>query len=242
MQISVKLRCKSISILIFMAVDVEPSWLKVLAGEFDKNYMSDLRKFLQQEKETGHTVYPRNAEIFNAFKHTPFDQVKVVILGQDPYHGPNQAHGLSFSVQKGVAIPRSLDNIYKELATDIPGFVKPSHGNLESWAKQGVLLLNATLTVRAHTAASHQRKGWEMFTDEVIRKLSELRKGIVFILWGSYAQSKIPLIDQSNHYIIKSVHPSPLSVERGFWGSKPFSKANAFLEKEGKEPIDWQIV
>lgn len=225
-----------------MAVDVEPSWLKVLAGEFDKNYMSDLRKFLQQEKETGHTVYPRNAEIFNAFKHTPFDQVKVVILGQDPYHGPNQAHGLSFSVQKGVAIPRSLDNIYKELATDIPGFVKPSHGNLESWAKQGVLLLNATLTVRAHTAASHQRKGWEMFTDEVIRKLSELRKGIVFILWGSYAQSKIPLIDQSNHYIIKSVHPSPLSVERGFWGSKPFSKANAFLEKEGKEPIDWQIV
>ena len=242
MQISVKLRCKSISILIFMAVDIEPSWLKVLAGEFDKNYMSDLRKFLQQEKETGHTVYPRNAEIFNAFKHTPFDQVKVVILGQDPYHGPNQAHGLSFSVQKGVAIPRSLDNIYKELATDIPGFVKPSHGNLESWAKQGVLLLNATLTVRAHTAASHQRKGWEMFTDEVIRKLSELRKGIVFILWGSYAQSKIPLIDQSNHYIIKSVHPSPLSVERGFWGSKPFSKANAFLEKEGKEPIDWQIV
>ena len=242
MQISVKLRCKSISILIFMAVDVEPSWLKVLAGEFDKNYMSDLRKFLQQEKETGHTVYPRNAEIFNAFKHTPFDQVKVVILGQDPYHGPNQAHGLSFSVQKGVAIPRSLENIYKELATDIPGFVKPSHGNLESWAKQGVLLLNATLTVRAHTAASHQRKGWEMFTDEVIRKLSELRKGIVFILWGSYAQSKIPLIDQSNHYIIKSVHPSPLSVERGFWGSKPFSKANAFLEKEGKEPIDWQIV
>ena len=242
MQISVKLRCKSISILIFMAVDVEPSWLKVLAGEFDKNYMSDLRKFLQQEKETGHTVYPRNAEIFNAFKHTPFDQVKVVILGQDPYHCPNQAHGLSFSVQKGVAIPRSLDNIYKELATDIPGFVKPSHGNLESWAKQGVLLLNATLTVRAHTAASHQRKGWEMFTDEVIRKLSELRKGIVFILWGSYAQSKIPLIDQSNHYIIKSVHPSPLSVERGFWGSKPFSKANAFLEKEGKEPIDWQIV
>lgn len=242
MQISVKLRCKSISILIFMAVDVEPSWLKVLAGEFDKNYMSDLRKFLQQEKETGHTVYPRNAEIFNAFKHTPFDRVKVVILGQDPYHGPNQAHGLSFSVQKGVAIPRSLDNIYKELATDIPGFVKPSHGNLESWAKQGVLLLNATLTVRAHTAASHQRKGWEMFTDEVIRKLSELRKGIVFILWGSYAQSKIPLIDQSNHYIIKSVHPSPLSVERGFWGSKPFSKANAFLEKEGKEPIDWQIV
>ena len=224
-----------------MAVDIEPSWLKVLAGEFDKNYMSDLRKFLQQEKEGGHAIYPRNADIFNAFKHTPFDQVKVVILGQDPYHGPNQAHGLSFSVQKGVAIPRSLDNIYKELATDIPGFVKPSHGNLEGWAKQGVLLLNATLTVRAHTAASHQRKGWEIFTDEVIRKLSEFRKGIVFILWGSYAQSKIPLIDQSKHYIIKSVHPSPLSVERGFWGSKPFSKANAYLVKEGKTPIDWQI-
>jgi uracil-DNA glycosylase len=203
--------------------------------------MAGLRKFLQAEKEAGKVVYPRNADIFNAFNKTPFDKVKVVILGQDPYHGPNQAHGLSFSVQKGVAIPKSLINIYKELATDIPGFVKPAHGNLESWAEQGVLLLNATLTVRAAEAASHQKKGWEQFTDAVIKKLSDERKGLVFILWGAYAQSKIPLIDAGKHHIIKSVHPSPLSVERGFWGSKPFSKANAYLIKEGKTPIDWQI-
>ncbi len=224
-----------------MAANLEPGWLNVLHDEFDKPYMAELRKFLQQEKEAGQVVYPKNADIFNAFNHTPFDKVKVVILGQDPYHGPQQAHGLSFSVQKGIAIPRSLDNIYKELVTDIPGFVKPNHGNLEGWADQGVLLLNATLTVRAHTAASHQKKGWETFTDEVIKKLSELRSGLVFILWGAYAQSKIPLIDQSKHHIIKSVHPSPLSVERGFWGSKPFSKANDYLIKEGQKPIDWQI-
>ena len=224
-----------------MAGELEPSWLKVLGGEFDKDYMLKLKQFLKQEKEAGQVVYPKNADIFNAFKHTPFDNVKVVILGQDPYHGPQQAHGLSFSVQKGIAIPRSLDNIYKELTTDIPGFKKPIHGNLESWADQGVLLLNATLTVRAHNAASHQKKGWETFTDEVIRKLSEQREGLVFILWGAYAQSKIPLIDQSKHHIVKSVHPSPLSVERGFWGSKPFSKANDYLIKEGKTPIDWQI-
>ena len=222
-----------------MAIELEPSWLKVLGGEFEKDYMVKLREFLKKEKAEGQVIYPRNGDIFNAFNHTPFDNVKVVILGQDPYHGPNQAHGLSFSVQKGVDIPRSLANIYKELATDIPGFVKPSHGNLESWANQGVLLLNATLTVRAHNAASHQKKGWETFTDEVISKLSELRSGIVFILWGNYAQSKIPLIDQSKHHIIKSVHPSPLSVERGFWGSKPFSKANEYLIKEGEKPIDW---
>jgi len=224
-----------------MAANLEPGWLNVLHDEFDKPYMAELRKFLQQEKEAGQVVYPKNADIFNAFNHTPFDKVKVVILGQDPYHGPQQAHGLSFSVQKGIAIPRSLDNIYKELVTDIPGFVKPNHGNLEGWADQGVLLLNATLTVRAHNAASHQKKGWETFTDEVIKKLSELRSGLVFILWGAYAQSKIPLIDQSKHHIIKSVHPSPLSVERGFWGSKPFSKANDYLIKEGQKPIDWQI-
>lgn len=224
-----------------MSIALEPSWLAVLKDEFEKPYMVQLRKFLQTEKEAGQVVYPRNADIFNAFNTTPFDEVKVVILGQDPYHGPNQAHGLSFSVQKGIAIPKSLINIYKELATDIPGFVKPPHGNLEGWAKQGVLLLNATLTVRAGEAASHQKKGWEQFTDEVIRTLSDKRKGLVFILWGAYAQSKIPLIDQSKHHIIKSVHPSPLSVERGFWGSKPFSKANAFLEQEGEKPIDWQV-
>jgi uracil-DNA glycosylase len=224
-----------------MAIALEPSWLAVLKDEFEKPYMTNLKKFLQTEKEAGQVVYPKNADIFRAFNDTPFYKVKVVILGQDPYHGPNQAHGLSFSVQKGIAIPKSLINIYKELATDIPGFVKPAHGNLEEWAKQGVLLLNATLTVRAGEAASHQKKGWEIFTDEVIHTLSEKRTGLVFILWGAYAQSKIQLIDQSKHHVIKSVHPSPLSVERGFWGSKPFSKANAYLEKEGQKPIDWQI-
>ncbi|MBV8388856.1 MAG: uracil-DNA glycosylase [Mucilaginibacter sp.] len=224
-----------------MAITLEPSWLAVLKEEFEKPYMTNLKKFLQSEKEAGQVVYPKNADIFRAFNDTPFDKVKVVILGQDPYHGPNQAHGLSFSVQKGIAIPKSLINIYKELATDIPGFIKPAHGNLEEWAKQGVLLLNATLTVRAGEAASHQKKGWEIFTDETIHRLSEKRTGLVFILWGAYAQSKIPLIDQTKHYIIKSVHPSPLSVERGFWGSKPFSKANAYLEEQGEKPIDWQI-
>ena len=224
-----------------MAINLEPGWLNVLKDEFDKDYMIKLRQFLKDEQQAGQVVYPKNGDIFNAFNTTPFNEVKVVILGQDPYHGPGQAHGLSFSVPRGIPVPRSLDNIYKELTTDIPGFVKPKHGNLEEWAKQGVLLLNATLTVRAHNAASHQKKGWEQFTDEVIRKLSELRDGVVFILWGSYAQSKIPLIDQTKHYIIKSVHPSPLSVERGFWGSKPFSKANDYLVKKGKKPVDWQI-
>lgn len=224
-----------------MAVDLEPGWLNVLHDEFEKDYMIKLRHFLLEEKQKGEVVYPKNGDIFNAFNKTPFDQVKVVILGQDPYHGPHQAHGLSFSVQKGVAIPRSLMNIYKELSTDIPNFKMPSHGNLEGWAKQGVLLLNATLTVRAAQAASHQKKGWEIFTDAVIQKLSDMKEGIVFILWGSYAQSKAALIDQTKHYILKSVHPSPLSVERGFWGSKPFSKTNALLEKQGKMPINWQI-
>ena len=224
-----------------MSIALATSWLAVLKDEFEKPYMVALKKFLKEEKDSGQVVYPKNADIFNAFNSTPFDKVKVVILGQDPYHGPQQAHGLSFSVQKGIDIPRSLINIYKELATDIPGFTKPGHGNLQEWADQGVLLLNATLTVRASLAASHQKKGWEIFTDEVIKKLSEEREGLVFILWGNYAQSKIPLIDAKKHHIIKSVHPSPLSVERGFWGSKPFSKANEYLVKEGKEPIDWQI-
>jgi uracil-DNA glycosylase len=224
-----------------MAIDLEPSWLNVLQDEFEKPYMAKLREFLKQEKERGARIYPKNADIFNAFNKTPFDKVKVVILGQDPYPGDHQAHGLSFSVQKGIAIPKSLQNIYKELVTDIPGFTSPTHGNLEEWASQGVLLLNATLTVRAGESASHQKMGWEVFTDEVIRTLSEKRKGIVFILWGNYAQSKIGLIDESKHHIIKSVHPSPLSVARGFYGSKPFSKANEYLVKEGEKPIDWQI-
>jgi len=224
-----------------MAANLEPSWLNVLHDEFDKPYMAELRKFLQQEKEAGHKTYPKNADIFNAFNTTPFDEVKVVILGQDPYHGEHQAHGLSFSVQKGITPPPSLKNIYKELATDIPGFTIPNHGDLTAWAKQGVLLLNASLTVRANTPGSHQKKGWETFTDTVIKKLSDEKEGLVFILWGAFAQAKAELIDGKKHHIIKSPHPSPFSADRGFFGSKPFSKTNDILIKEGKKPIDWQI-
>jgi len=224
-----------------MAVDLEPSWLKVLGAEFDKPYMKALKDFLQQEKQAGYTIYPKGTDIFNAFKHTPFDKVKVVILGQDPYHGVGQAHGLSFSVQKGVTPPPSLKNIYKELSDEFPDFKIPNHGELTSWADQGVLLLNATLTVRAHTAGSHQNKGWEQFTDKVITELSEKREGLIFILWGSYAKQKEVLIDKSKHFIIKSAHPSPFSAHSGFFGSKPFSKTNEILKKEGKEPINWQL-
>jgi uracil-DNA glycosylase len=224
-----------------MAVELEPSWLKVLSDEFDKPYMADLRKFLKEEKEAGHKIYPKNADIFNAFNKTPLDKLEVVILGQDPYHGESQAHGLSFSVQKGITIPPSLRNIYKELATDIPGFTIPNHGDLTEWAEQGVLLLNASLTVRAASPGSHQKRGWETFTDTVIKKISDEKEGIVFILWGSFAQAKAELIDQTKHHIIKSLHPSPFSADRGFFGSKPFSKANEILVKKGKKPIDWQI-
>jgi len=224
-----------------MAIDLEPSWLEVLHEEFDKNYMVNLREFLKTEKAAGYKIYPKGSDIFNAFSKTPFDELKVVIIGQDPYHGANQAHGLSFSVQKGITPPPSLKNIYKELLTDIPGFAIPSHGDLTEWAEQGVLLLNATLTVRDSTPASHQKKGWEEFTDQVIKTISEKKEGIVFILWGSYAQAKAELIDQKKHFIIKSPHPSPFSADRGFFGSKPFSKTNAILAKEGKKPIDWQI-
>jgi uracil-DNA glycosylase len=225
-----------------MAIELEPSWLQVLGDEFDKDYMIQLKKFLKEEKEARKIIYPKGSDIFNAFWKTPFKDVKVVILGQDPYHGLNQAHGLSFSVQKGVAVPPSLQNIYKELATDIPGFKIPRTGDLTEWAEQGVLLLNATLTVRAAEAGSHQKKGWEKFTDTVIKKISDEKKGVVFILWGNYAQSKSVLIDESKHLVIKSTHPSPLAVSRGgFFGSKPFSKTNAYLEKQGEKPIDWQI-
>jgi uracil-DNA glycosylase len=226
-----------------MAGELEPSWKKALDEEFQKPYMVELKTFLKQEKETGYIIYPKNADIFNAFNTTPFDDVKVVIIGQDPYHGPNQAHGLSFSVQKGVSVPPSLRNIYKELSTDIPGFTIPQTGDLTKWAQQGVLLLNATLTVRSATAGSHQKKGWEKFTDAAIKKLSDEKKGLVFILWGAYAQSKSVLINEhNNHLIIKSTHPSPLAVSHGgFFGSKPFSKTNEFLIKQDKEPIDWQI-
>jgi uracil-DNA glycosylase len=225
-----------------MAIELESSWLEVLGSEFEKPYMRGLKQFLKEEKDAGHRVYPKGGDIFNAFNKTPFDKVKVVILGQDPYHGEHQAHGLSFSVQKGIAIPRSLQNIYKELLTDIPGFVMPGHGSLTAWADQGVLLLNASLTVRANLAGSHQKKGWEEFTDNVIKTLSDKREGIVFILWGAFAQAKSALIDTNKHFVLKSPHPSPFSAERGFFGSKPFSKTNAILLKEGKTPIDWQIV
>lgn len=224
-----------------MSVALEKSWLEVLNGEFEKDYMLKLKSFLLQEKQNGFTVYPKGNDIFNALNHTPFDKVKVVILGQDPYHGPGQAHGLSFSVQKGVVVPPSLKNMYKELATDIPDFSIPTHGNLTKWADEGVLLLNASLTVRAHEAGSHQGKGWEIFTDKIISELSARRQGVVFLLWGRFAQNKIQLIDTNKHHILKAAHPSPLSAHNGFWGSKHFSKTNEILKADGKKPIDWQI-
>lgn len=225
-----------------MAIELEASWLEVLSDEFNKDYMLKLKQFLKDEKQAGKIIYPKGTDIFNAFNKTPFNEVKVVILGQDPYHGPNQAHGLSFSVQKNVAVPPSLRNIYKELSTDIPGFTIPNTGNLTQWAEQGVLLLNATLTVQAAMAGSHQKKGWEKFTDTVIKTISDKKEGVVFILWGAYAQSKAVLIDGSKHLIIKSTHPSPLAVSHGgFFGSKPFSKTNAYLEQHGEKPIDWTI-
>lgn len=215
-------------------------WLNVLGQELEAPYMQLLAQYLKAEEAAGVTIYPKTTDIFNAFDLTPFEKVKVVILGQDPYHGVGQAHGLSFSVQKGVAIPPSLKNIYKELADEYGDFKTPNHGELTAWADQGVLLLNATLTVRAHAPGSHQKKGWEEFTDTVIRKLSEQRTGIVFILWGNYAKQKENLIDGNKHFIIKSPHPSPFSAYTGFFGSKPFSKTNEILKKQGEEEIDWQ--
>ena len=224
-----------------MTVNLEQSWLKVLEKEFDKDYMKSLKAFLVEEKENGHTVYPESANIFNAFRHTPLEKVKVVILGQDPYHGAGQAHGLSFSVQKGVKIPPSLKNIYKELSTDLQHFKIPAHGNLTEWADRGVLLLNATLTVRAKEPGSHQGKGWEIFTDTVITELSQRKAGIIFLLWGKYAQNKALLIDESRHTIFKAPHPSPFSAHQGFLGCRHFSKTNSILSQNGLSPIDWQI-
>lgn len=216
-------------------VHIGNSWDQLLAGEFQKEYYLQLREFLKQEY-THHIVYPDMYDIFNALKYTPYEKVKVVILGQDPYHEPGQAHGLSFSVKKGILIPPSLRNIYKELHDDI-GFQIPSHGYLEHWAKQGVLLLNTVLTVQQHNAGSHRGKGWEMLTDEIIRLLNNRQEPMVFILWGANARSKKTLITNKNHLILEAPHPSPLSAHRGFFGGKYFSRANAFL----REPIDWQI-
>lgn len=224
-----------------MTVLINESWKDVLAPEFEKSYMKDLKVFLQKEKQDGKVIFPPGSLIFNAFNHTPFDQVKVVILGQDPYHGDGQAHGLSFSVQKGVGVPPSLKNIYKELESDIPGFVAPSHGELTKWADQGVLLLNATLTVRKAQPASHQKQGWEIFTDQVIKTLSEKRSGLIFLLWGKNAQAKIPIINKEKHTILSAAHPSPFSAYNGFFGCRHFSRTNEILEHQGKTAIDWQI-
>ncbi len=220
-----------------MEVRLEKSWKELLKDEFNKPYFADLTKFVKEEYQNG-TVYPPPKFIFNALDSLPVDKVKVVILGQDPYHGPGQAHGLSFSVPDGVIPPPSLVNIYKEIESDL-GKKVPHSGNLERWAKQGVLLLNATLTVRARQTGSHQNKGWETFTDAVIHRLAETKDHLVFILWGNYAQRKGAFIDPTSHLVIKSAHPSPLSAHNGFFGSKPFSKTNQYLEVHGQTSIDW---
>ena len=223
-----------------MDVKIESSWKEVLKDEFKKPYFKQIADHLKTEKNQGKTIYPVGSNIFHAFEATPFDEVKVVILGQDPYHGARQAHGLSFSVQKGIQPPPSLINIFKELHDDV-GVPVPNHGHLEKWAKQGVLLLNASLTVRAGEPMSHSKIGWEKFTDTVIEKVSELKEHVVFVLWGRFAQEKQKLIDEKKHYIIKSAHPSPLSAKNGFFGSRPFSKINTYLIKHGIDPIDWAL-
>ncbi len=218
---------------------IEQSWKNILEDEFNSNYFHQLKQFLLEEKKN-HSIYPPGSQIFTAFNHTPFNDVKVVIIGQDPYHGKGQAHGLCFSVAKGIKKPPSLVNIFKEIHDDL-GFEIPEHGNLEEWAKQGVLLLNATLTVRAHQAGSHQNKGWEHFTDAVIKNLSDQRENLIFMLWGNFAIAKKELIDESKHHILTTTHPSPFSVYRGFSGCKHFSKANELLIQLGKDAINWQI-
>lgn len=223
-----------------MEVEIEPSWKEALAGEFDTPYFKELADFVRDEYKSA-TVYPPPKFIFRAFELCPFDKVKVVILGQDPYHGPGQANGLSFAVKDGMTVPPSLRNIFKEIEADIGEPMKNRSGDLERWAKQGVLLLNATLTVRASSPGSHQNKGWEQFTDAVIQTLSEKREHLVFILWGNYARGKKPLIDSTKHKVIESPHPSPFSAHNGFFGSKPFSKTNAYLREHGEVPIDWHV-
>ena len=219
--------------------NIEDSWKSVLWDEFQKPYFRDLRDFLYSEKTEGKTIFPQGSLIFNAFNTTPFDEVKVVILGQDPYHGEGQAHGLSFSVREGVLPPPSLKNIYKELNSDL-NIPIPITGDLTKWAEQGVLLLNSILTVEAHQPASHRNKGWETFTDKVIETISEQRAGVVFILWGRYAQGKSVFIDKTKHLVLESAHPSPFSATK-FLGCKHFSKTNQYLIQQGKEPIHWNL-
>ncbi len=220
-------------------IDIEESWQQKLKQEFSKEYFLNLKKFLIEEKQK-HIIFPKESEIFSAFNLCSFDKVKLVILGQDPYHGQAQAHGLCFSVPKGIKTPPSLVNIFKELKQDI-NFQIPNHGNLEAWAKQGVFLLNATLTVRANTAGSHQNKGWEIFTDNLIQILNQEKSNLVFLLWGKYAAAKEKLIDQNKHLVLKAAHPSPLSAYKGFFGCKHFSQANKYLEKHKIEPINWKL-
>ena len=221
-------------------IDLEASWLTPLAAEFEQAYMQQLRAFLRAEKLAGKRIFPAGHEFFNAFSHTPLDQVKVVILGQDPYHGEGQAHGLCFSVKPGVPVPPSLQNIYKELHSEL-GLPIPDHGNLTAWADQGVLLLNSVLSVECARAASHQGRGWELFTDRVIEVINREREGVVFLLWGSYAQRKGVIIDGARHCVLKAPHPSPLSAHRGFLGCGHFLAANRYLQARGETPIDWRV-
>ena len=220
-----------------MQVKIDESWQKVLHDEFEKPYFKELISFVKEEY-AGQQVYPPGKQIFHAFEECPFDKVEVVILGQDPYHGPGQANGLAFSVSEGIRTPPSLKNIFKEIKEDL-GKEIPNSGNLERWAEQGVLLLNATLTVRANTAGSHQNKGWETFTDAVIKKISDEKKNVVFMLWGAYAQKKGAIIDDTKHLVLKAAHPSPFAADKGFFGTHHFSKANAYLKAHGKKEIDW---
>lgn len=221
-------------------IKLEPGWLDVLGPQFNEPYMVSLKEFLREQKDRRKVIYPNSGNWFNAFNSTPFDKVKVVILGQDPYHGPGQAHGLCFSVLPGIPFPPSLQNIFQELGQDL-GIPTPGHGCLQHWADQGVLLLNATLTVERHRAGSHQGKGWEQFTDFAVQSLEKARDDLVFMLWGSYAQRKGEFVDPRRHLVLKSPHPSPLSAHRGFFGSRHFSRANQWLEEHGKPPIDWSI-
>lgn len=216
------------------------TWKEVLAGERDKEYFRKLMSFIEEQRAAGKVIYPKNSEIFNSMQLTPFEQVKVVIIGQDPYHGPGQAHGLCFSVQKGVTPPPSLINIFKELASDL-SLPRPSHGNLEKWARQGVMLLNAVLSVEEGKPGSHANMGWETFTDRVIRELNDRKQGLVFLLWGAYAQKKGEIIDTSRHTVLKAPHPSPFSADRGFFGCKHFSQTNAILRKQGLPEVDWSL-
>lgn len=224
-----------------MEVKIHPSWKAVLRDEFEKPYFRELVHFLKTEKAAGKVIFPKGADIFNAFEQTPFEALKIVLLGQDPYHGPGQAHGLSFSVQKGIKPPPSLVNIFKEIQSDIGINILGQSGDLTAWARQGVLLLNASLTVRSGEPMSHAQCGWAAFTDAVIEKISELKENVVFLLWGKFAGEKQVLINTSKHYILKAAHPSPFSADKGFFGCKHFSKTNELLVKHGLEPINWQL-